>query len=552
MDYCLDKSKDFELIKLRDEYLSFIDMKFSSKDLQEYNIYLSKFKYLYDQRKESKLFALFERIQLQIFLLLENVGYRSIVSLIEKYIVSFKSSCSYGNEEKIMNENLNYSNVNISQKSTKDSSYINSKISDLRDGNRSFINNSYSTNKISIFPNSLNSDFSGKVNLSSSNINTSYINNNSTNNLNDDNDDGITLEGLGLQKDELSPISKIFDNFLINKLEVEQNVPKLENLLEKILCLLLDDFNDNYEHYLNSKNPKNKGSRILIFVENRIVADAIDNHINEYLSLFLNIDDQKVKKLFSSVRVVGVSKKKVADNSIEIKNNQTEMNDKLEQFRKGEAKILVATSSVEEGLDVSSCNVVIVFTNIRTPKSYVQMKGRARRENAKLLIYTQNRVKSIENIRDFANLIIFMRQEFQDKISKDFRNKDIEKVIRAEVEFIDKYKFEINESESKLTIKNVAVVFNELSNQFKSKKIKFTADTKTTSKKEVNGQYQLAFISTLEIKSTDPKYKKISRTYESFKCFDKDTSRNHAYLLFIQDLYYEHKMLDKYLKLIAN
>jgi len=145
-----------------------------------------------------------------------------------------------------------------------------------------------------------------------------------------------------------------------------------------------------------------------------------------------------------------------------------------------------------------------------------------------------------------------MRQEFQDKISKDFRNKDIEKVIRAEVEFIDKYKFEINESESKLTIKNVAVVFNELSNQFKSKKIKFTADTKTTSKKEVNGQYQLAFISTLEIKSTDPKYKKISRTYESFKCFDKDTSRNHAYLLFIQDLYYEHKMLDKYLKLIAN
>ena len=48
--------------------------------------------------------------------------------------------------------------------------------------------------------------------------------------------------------------------------------------------------------------------------------------------------------------------------------------------------IIVATSILEEGLDVQSCNLVIRFDPSATVCSFIQSRGRARMQNSDFLI----------------------------------------------------------------------------------------------------------------------------------------------------------------------
>lgn len=47
-----------------------------------------------------------------------------------------------------------------------------------------------------------------------------------------------------------------------------------------------------------------------------------------------------------------------------------------------QVNIIVATSILEEGLDVQSCNLVIRFDPSSTVSSFIQSKGRARMQNS--------------------------------------------------------------------------------------------------------------------------------------------------------------------------
>ena len=50
----------------------------------------------------------------------------------------------------------------------------------------------------------------------------------------------------------------------------------------------------------------------------------------------------------------------------------------LDPFRIGSCNLVVATSVLEEGIDISSCNLVICFDRPPNLKSFVQRRGRAR------------------------------------------------------------------------------------------------------------------------------------------------------------------------------
>ncbi len=58
------------------------------------------------------------------------------------------------------------------------------------------------------------------------------------------------------------------------------------------------------------------------------------------------------------------------------------LNETISMFKSNKINILIATSVIEEGLDVSTCNLVICLNEIITIKTFIQTKGRAREKNS--------------------------------------------------------------------------------------------------------------------------------------------------------------------------
>lgn len=58
-------------------------------------------------------------------------------------------------------------------------------------------------------------------------------------------------------------------------------------------------------------------------------------------------------------------------------------------LRNQEINVLLATSLVEEGVDVQACSFVVAFDAASSVKAYVQMKGRARQKNAHFFLFSE-------------------------------------------------------------------------------------------------------------------------------------------------------------------
>jgi superfamily II DNA or RNA helicase len=82
-----------------------------------------------------------------------------------------------------------------------------------------------------------------------------------------------------------------------------------------------------------------------------------------------------------------LSKSETALLMIELQKQEQCTRDILKMLRCGDINVLIATSVVEEGVDVKSCSFVTAFDPIDTVKSYVQMKGRARPQDANFITF---------------------------------------------------------------------------------------------------------------------------------------------------------------------
>ncbi|OLY81249.1 Dicer-like protein 1 [Smittium mucronatum] len=142
--------------------------------------------------------------------------------------------------------------------------------------------------------------------------------------------------------------------------------------------------------YLLKYKPLNRHSRhqdpfsAIIFVNRRSVAYALSLIIRSFSEFdfircepFIGSNQYKKKPILQALNLAFSSAKGAASL------NQLST---LLRFKSGETNLLVATQVAEEGLDISSCNLVIRFDPALTLVSFVQARGRARHSFSKYVI----------------------------------------------------------------------------------------------------------------------------------------------------------------------
>ncbi|XP_055377203.1 endoribonuclease dcr-1 [Condylostylus longicornis] len=103
----------------------------------------------------------------------------------------------------------------------------------------------------------------------------------------------------------------------------------------------------------------------------------------------------------------------------------------LNNFNKNECNLIVASSVLEEGIDIQSCNYVIVYDELKSFASYLQTKGRARMQDSTYIMMVGNSKKN--------GLILKVKkyQEIDLKLKNYLINKTIDRSLPLQEE-IDK------------------------------------------------------------------------------------------------------------------
>ncbi|KAH8501303.1 hypothetical protein H0E87_016207 [Populus deltoides] len=131
-------------------------------------------------------------------------------------------------------------------------------------------------------------------------------------------------------------------------------------LTSKILCLV--------ESLLQYRDLKE--IRCIVFVERVITAVVLESLLSKLLPKH---GSWKTKYIAGNNSGLQSQTRKI-------------QNEIVEEFRKGMVNIIIATSILEEGLDVQSCNLVIRFDPSATVSSFIQSRGRARMQNSDYLL----------------------------------------------------------------------------------------------------------------------------------------------------------------------
>jgi ERCC4-related helicase len=164
-------------------------------------------------------------------------------------------------------------------------------------------------------------------------------------------------------------------------LNILTSLPKLESKLYANAPMSLDRTSQKVGMLVDllvSEAQDDPNFTCLVFVEQRVWVACIA----EILSLH-----PQTKDLLRVGTFVGTSQSSKRKSNVaafaEPRNQQATLDD----FRVGKLNLILATSVLEEGIDVSSCHLVICFERPKNLKSFVQRRGRARKQESKYIIF---------------------------------------------------------------------------------------------------------------------------------------------------------------------
>ena len=444
------KENDNEFIE---DYKNYISSKFNSDNLSEYNMIVETNSYLYSLRNKSPFFYVFEQIQRQIFMIINNLCLDSVILFFNRLTEIYQE--------------LIFSNSDFEYNS----------------------NNSYFVNSI------------------------------------DDNDDDYLYDNSCFTLDELTQLNSIFMNTKYNLIKLKEG--------KNYICDKLLQMYKKIDEIYKTKND----SKIIIFIGNRIVAYFLSPVLSEYLS--------KTNPNIKCKEIIGLNKRKTNKGTILTQSTTlNELNKTISDFNNNAINILIGTSAVEEGLDIQTCNGVMVFVELMTVKSYIQMKGRARVKNSKFYLFTNSVENTVKRINEFIEIRNKMKEFFKNDICKDFRRKKFIK-LKSEIKPIIFNKI----SHAKLSLSNSTEFFNEIKQQMSNNNIKLNYEIKIEKVKSKTIDFE--YIGTLKIKDTNLKINKNGKgkDYKTKQMISKTAVERdcHFHLL---ELLYNGNYLDEHFKFV--
>ncbi|KZF20015.1 hypothetical protein L228DRAFT_214035 [Xylona heveae TC161] len=231
---------------------------------------------------------------------------------------------------------------------------------------------------------------------------------------------------LSYTDEEKRYVYKILDKvYLISD---DQALPEyLTEITDKVRCLL--------KFLVAEASPTFAG---IVFAERRATVAVLSQIIA------LHPDTRDLFKCGAFVGLSGSSRRKrnIADLA-EIKDQWSH----LDEFRDRSRNLIVATSVLEEGIDVPGCKVVVCFDRIPNVKSFIQRRGRARQAKSKLALLLEE--NSLSSVDIFHELEREMKRIYED----DQREFEALQIQENELEQSNQ-KLQVNSTGALLTFDN--------------------------------------------------------------------------------------------------
>ena len=289
-----------------------------------------------------------------------------------------------------------------------------------------------------------------------------------------------------------------------------------------------------FQNKLNEIYNYNKSNKALIFVPNRKIASVINNYLNR----------DKKNNYFKNISkiLIGANTKKEENIylSLATRITQNEISERIKEYNENKINILICTPSAIEYLNKEKCDYILIFRELSNSNNdYEKVKQKANICKAKLIIFGEGSNKLDNSLKEKKNKEFFqLKKLFMEgnliKNPKNFRNNDYLKNKNNN----DIYYY-IDRTESKVSLKNCMLLFNEINNIYLSKQIKIDILNKKINENEQKFSCSIQFR-----KDGDKPFEFTSKEYN-----DKQSAENECYFRYIMYLH-QKKFIDDHFKVI--